>query len=296
MSEGDSVAGQGGWETFLGLAERMSEVPAALRLVIAIGLVAVVGVLDIATGAEVSFSIFYLVPVAFAGSLLSRRAGALVAVLSAAVWGYLEIRTGRPYSAAWIPIWNSVVRLGFFLLVNELITAARDAHLRERALSRTDAVTGIANARVFEEHVSRVIAEGRRYARPFTITYIDLDRFKRVNDELGHSEGDRVLRSVAGLIAAGSRTTDTVARLGGDEFGILMPETGVEQARLVLDRIAAAVAAGASRQRAVGATFGAVTFTTPPDDVDAAVHEADTLMYRGKSEGRGRTLQAVWPA
>lgn len=266
-----------------------------MRLAVAIALVALVAVLDWATGSEISFSIFYLLPVAFAGILLARRAGTFVAILSAAVWGYLEITTGHPYSAVWIPYWNSAVRLGFFVIVNELIAVARLAQMREQLLSRTDAVTGVSNARLFEEHAIRVLAQSRRSGRPFTITYVDLDRFKQVNDEWGHSEGDRVLRTVATIIAGSARATDIVARLGGDEFGILMPDTGMEQARASLARIADTLKAGMQEHWKVGATFGAVTFTTPPDDVDSAVRVADTLMYEGKTAGRGRIVQATWP-
>ncbi|HEX9093315.1 MAG TPA: GGDEF domain-containing protein, partial [Coriobacteriia bacterium] len=254
-----------------------------------------VAALDTASGSEVSFSIFYLVPVSFAGALISRRAGFTLAILSAAVWGYLEMTTGRGYSAAWIPYWNSAVRLGFFLLVNELIERLRRAHARQRALAREDSLTGIANARVFEECTQRTIAASRRSGRPFTIAYVDLDRFKRINDEFGHSEGDKLLRVVATLITDGVRSTDAVARLGGDEFGILIPDTEAEQARITLERIAAAIDDTVGDRWAVGATVGAVTFTGPPEDADSAVRQADELMYRGKAEGRGRIMHETWP-
>ncbi len=273
----------------------MEAAPPGIRLGIAIALVGVVGALDAATGSEVSFSIFYLMPVAFAGRVLTSRAGAFVALLAAALWGYLDITMGRPYSAAWIPYWNSAVRLGFFLIVNATLASALRAHARERAMSRIDSLTGLANARSFEELGTRVIAESRRSGRPFTLAYVDLDRFKEVNDQLGHSEGDRVLRSVAEHIADSARATDVVARLGGDEFVILMAETGVIQAHTALERIAAAVAAGTSGQWNVGATFGAVTFTEAPHSIDSAVRQADALMYQGKAEGRGRILQTTWP-
>jgi diguanylate cyclase (GGDEF)-like protein len=251
--------------------------------------------LDLLTGAELSFSIFYLIPVSFAAAFLSRRAGWALAVLSAGVWGLLEATTGRGLSAAWILYWNTTVRLGFFVLVTELIVRLLGAHERERALSRTDSLTGIANARVFREDVARAIDQSRRAGRPFTVTYIDLDRFKQVNDSLGHSEGDRVLRAVAELIVSGVRTTDVVARLGGDEFGILMPETESEQAQVTLERIAVRLERDIHRRWAVGATFGAVTFTEPPEDVDCAMRQSDALMYRGKDEGRGRILRSTWP-
>ncbi len=275
--------------------QRILASPVALRVLLSAFLLVCVAVLDTVSGSEISVSIFYLVPVSFAGAMLSRRAGIAVAFVCAATWGYLEVRTGRPYSAAWIPMWNSVVRLGFFLLVNELIARLRRASAHERSLARQDSLTGIANGRVFEEDAERIIALSRRSRRPFTIAYIDLDRFKHVNDEFGHSEGDELLRAVATIIAGSVRETDIVARLGGDEFGILMPDTNAEQGRVTLDRIAAAVAIEITGRWTVGATMGAVSFTEPPEGVDSAVRQADALMYQGKAEGRGRIVQATWP-
>jgi diguanylate cyclase (GGDEF)-like protein len=276
-------------------SDRLISLPLAVRVLLSMVLLVCVAVLDTVTGSEVSFSIFYLVPVSFAGAFISRRTGFAIAILSAATWGYFEVTTGHAYSAAWIPYWNSAVRLGFFLLVNELIERLRRAHARQRALAREDSLTGIANARVFEEYAHRTIALSRRSGRPFSVAYVDLDRFKQVNDEFGHSAGDALLRTVALLIADGVRSTDMVARLGGDEFGILLPDTEAEQARVILERIAAAIADWVRGHWAVGATVGAVTFTEPPEDADFAVRQADALMYRGKAEGRGRILYATWP-
>lgn len=275
--------------------EAMASLSSPFRVGLSVVLVVLVASLDALTGAEVSFSIFYLVPVAFAAGFLSRQAGWLIAILCAGVWGLLELTMGRRYAAAWIPYWNTAVRLGFFLLVTELIDRLRSAHARVREISRTDALTGIANARVFEEHVDRAIAQCRRSRRPFSITFVDLDRFKQVNDELGHSAGDRLLQAFAGLIASRLRTTDVVARLGGDEFGILMMDTGTEQARVTLERVASALVSEVEGRWAVGATFGCVTFNEPPNDADFAVRQADALMYKGKETGRGRIVQAPWP-
>jgi diguanylate cyclase (GGDEF)-like protein len=267
----------------------------AVRWLLGAALLACVAVLDASTGNEISFSIFYLLPVSFAGALISRRAGVVFAVVSAVLWGYIDVAIGRAFSAAWIPYWNSAVRLAFFVLVNELIQRLIQAHVRQRALAREDPITGIANARVFAEHAQWAIALSRRSGRPFTLAYIDLDHFKQVNDKFGHSEGDRLLRKIASLIEHGARASDFVARLGGDEFGVLMPDTDAEQARVLLERIAASVSGRAGAHWGVGATFGAVTFTEPPESVDRAVQEADALMYRGKADGRNRILQAAWP-
>lgn len=282
-----------------GVAARLTDwafaAPLRVKVLLSLLLLGLVALLDIATGEELSFSIFYLVPVSYAGASISRRAGFALAVLSSATWGYLEVAMGRPYSAAWIPYWNTGVRLGVFVLVNELIDRLRRAHAAQHALASQDSLTGIANARVFHEYADRALATSRRTGRPFTVAYVDLDRFKQVNDTLGHSEGDRLLRTVARLLADQVRSTDVVARLGGDEFGLLMPETDRAAATVSLERIAAAFARDVGARWTVGATIGAITFVEAPLDVDAAVHEADALMYQGKAEGRGRIVQATWP-
>lgn len=289
----------GAREDARGVAARLTgwafAAPLRAKVLLSLLLLALVALLDTVTGEELSFSIFYVVPVSYAGASISRRAGFVLAVLSSATWGYLEVTTGRPYSAAWIPYWNTGVRLGFFVLVNELIDRLRRAHAAQRALARQDSLTGIANARVFREYADQAIATSRRTGRPLTVAYVDLDKFKQVNDALGHSEGDRLLRTVAGLLSDNVRSTDVVARLGGDEFGVLMPDTDSAAARVSLERIAAALAHDVGARWEVGATIGAVTFAEPPSGVDVALHEADALMYRGKAEGRGRIVQATWP-
>ncbi len=220
---------------------RLLSAPMTVRVLLSLVLVAGVGVLDAITGNEVSFSIFYLAPVSFAGAVISRRAGVVLAILGAVTWGYIDVSNGPAYSAVWIPYWNTAVRLGFFLVVNELIERLRRAHAGERALARTDTLTGIANRRVFVERAEWVIALSRRSGRSFNVAYLDLDGFKRVNDEHGHSAGDTLLTEVAKLITGGVRATDVVARLGGDEFGILMPDTDESQAQVTLERVAAAI-------------------------------------------------------
>lgn len=212
-----------------------------------------------------------------------------------AIWGYHEVVICHVYSATWIGVWNGAARLALFLIINELAAMLQLAHGHESGLARTDRLTGIANARVFEEHVNRAIAQSRRDGHPFTLTAVDLDCFKQVNDEHGHAEGDRLLREVARIVERNLRVTDIAARLGGDEFGILMPSTGSEQARSSLERVAASLADEVGERWGVAATFGAVTFAEPPDDVDCAVRQADDLMYRGKAMGGGHILQATWP-
>ena len=268
----------------------------AIRVAITVAMVLLVAGLDLATGPEISFSVFYLLPVLFAGALVSRGTGNLTALACAGLWGYVEVQFGRGYSAAWIPWWNSVVRLVFFLMINELVCLQRVAHSRLMTLARTDPLTGIANVRVLPR-----APQPRHRARPSQRPQVHphLPRPGPVQDgerHLGHAEGDRVLKAVAATIASHVRVTDVVARLGGDEFGILMLGTDEEQARRSLERVAACLAQEVEARWGVGATFGSVTFSQWPEDADAALRQADALMYQGKAAGRGRLLQMTWPA
>ncbi|MGI5939979.1 MAG: GGDEF domain-containing protein [Thermoleophilia bacterium] len=276
------------------LARRIAATPLLVRAGLCLLLLGFVALLDYFTGEELSFSVFYLFPVLFAGAFISRNAGRLAAVAGAVIWGYLEA-TGRTYSAEWIPAWNTTVRLLFFLSINELVAVVRRAHERVRALSRRDSLTGIANARVFRERVEQEVSRSRRHGQPFTIAYLDLDHFKQVNDTHGHSEGDRLLQAVAETIERELRAVDTAARLGGDEFGLLLSAAGTDEAHTALSRVAGSFGREMGERWNVGATFGAITFVEPPIDADFAIRLADDLMYRGKSQGRGLVLQMTWP-
>jgi diguanylate cyclase (GGDEF)-like protein len=258
-------------------------------------LVGLFAVLDYVTGTEINFAVFYLVPVMFATWFISRRAGVLVSLLSTAVWAYLDALGRVPASSVFIPVWNGLVRLVFFLIVMQLVHIMRESRIREAELAHTDSLTGVANGRSFSNRAALELAVVRRSGMPLTMAYIDLDHFKRVNDTVGHTEGDRLLRAVAQVLRLRLRETDLVARLGGDEFGVLLPNTDAVSAPDVLDSMVLAIDDAVDGSWDVGCTIGAVTFEKAPESVDFMVRTADELMYRGKRAGRGRVEHAVWP-
>jgi diguanylate cyclase (GGDEF)-like protein len=258
--------------------------------------IAILGMIDHATGVEISFSIFYLAPISVAAWLGGRRAGLLLAVVAALVRGFVERQEGLRFSSPLIPLWNALVRLGFFVITAWLVADARRMHARERRLARRDALTGVANVRSFLEAVDREIARMRRSGAPLTLAYVDLDRFKRVNDTLGHAAGDGLLREVATCLTGNVRAVDVVARLGGDEFALLLPETGASAASVVLARCLdgerATVRGVGGAREGVGATIGAVVFRRPPASAEAAIRAADDRMYQAKRAGRDQVFIA----
>jgi diguanylate cyclase (GGDEF)-like protein len=266
----------------------VSKLPASVVLILTLLLVLFLGVLDVLTGPEISFSVFYLFPILAAAWLLGRWAGAFTSVLSAVTWRLADSLAGQTYSHPLIPYWNMLVRLSFFLIVAFLLSELRVRLRRETDSARRDPLTGIANRRHFYEMAQLQIARANRYAEPFTVAYIDIDGFKAVNDRFGHASGDELLSLAASTIQENLRTTDVAARMGGDEFAVLLAHTekeAAEEALLRLNSLLCDLVEG--RPWPVSFSIGAVTFLQPPSSVDAVIRAADDLMYEAKRGGKG---------
>jgi diguanylate cyclase (GGDEF)-like protein/PAS domain S-box-containing protein len=166
-----------------------------------------------------------------------------------------------------------------------------DAQLRY--LADHDGLTGLLNRRRFEEKLEREVTMANRYGIGGSMVLIDIDRLKDVNDTLGHAQGDELIRNVGQILSNRFRETDTVARLGGDEFGVLLPNTGVADARAVAAELLATIRShgivlGAQRLRP-SACAGIAAFEhgkTTHTDVMVA---ADLALYQAKESGRDHT-------
>jgi diguanylate cyclase (GGDEF)-like protein len=165
---------------------------------------------------------------------------------------------------------------------------------KERELSRCDVLTSLPNRRAFLEIAEIEKERSTRYSHCFSLTYLDLDGFKKVNDTLGHGAGDQVLVTVAKVLRANLRVNDTVARLGGDEFAILLPETDPASARKVItkmqDLLRTAMKAG---RWEVDFSIGLASFLDPPSSIDYIIRSADELMYSVKVNGKGDLAAAI---
>jgi diguanylate cyclase (GGDEF)-like protein len=263
-------------------------------LLVSVAGVAGLGFVDQASGAEISFSIFYVLPVSAATWFAGIHQGIGVALVSAATWLYADLAAGARYSSELIPFWNTLVRLGYFLVIARLLSLLRGRLAGEEQRAETDALTGLRNALGFREALAAEHARATRYRRPLTLAYLDLDDFKTVNDTRGHAVGDQVLRDVADALSRAVRRTDVVGRLGGDEFAALLPETDGHGAEPVLAKIREAVREAMTRGGwSVGASVGAVTFTAPPPSVEKALAAADRLMYEAKRAGKDQVVHRV---
>ena len=263
---------------------------------ITIGLILVilVGIVDYVTGYEITFSIFYLIPVALVSWYAGRRYGILISFASAISWFLADTTAGHTYSQPLITYWNTSVSLGFFLVVTFILSQLRAELKRERKLAQTDFLTGIANSGYFTELLTWEINRCRRYKNPLTLAYIDCDNFKAVNDQFGHHAGNNLLCLVADTIKSTIRITDMVARLGGDEFAILLPETGAEQANSVILKIQNDLL-DAVRKDGWKITFsmGVVTYMKSANTSDEVIGMADRLMYDAKNAGKNRIRHEI---
>ena len=159
-------------------------------------------------------------------------------------------------------------------------------------LARTDELTGLHNRRSFNDFFSLALSAVRRHGHPLSLISIDLDYFKTVNDTLGHSVGDLVLKEFASLMQEMVRAEDFTARWGGEEFIILLPHTACEAAAALAERIRVAFEqnkSGIASSLALTASFG-VAQLLDGEQEDDLIRRADNALYRAKHDGRNRVV------
>ena len=181
-------------------------------------------------------------------------------------------------------------------VVLELVDVTDLRHRERQLLDRLqrDTLTGVASRDAFFAAAKALINERRRAFRPLSVAMIDLDDFKLVNDEAGHSAGDRVLAGVAACCRQSLRDGDVIGRLGGDEFAALLPGTGPVDAQTVIDRIRAKLARAAGTDALAGRTvtlsIGLALYRDGEGDIGPAMERADLALYAAKP-GAARARQ-----
>lgn len=156
--------------------------------------------------------------------------------------------------------------------------------------ARRDALTGLVNRRVFEERMTQELAKAERYGSSLVLACLDLDHFKAINDRLGHAQGDAVLKQVSHTFAGIVRDTDLLARVGGDEFAMILPNTSMESAQRLMNRLCQVVAdldIHAPDAPSLGVSIGLAVWRAGVS-FKGLWHQADSALYRAKSAGRSR--------
>ena len=157
----------------------------------------------------------------------------------------------------------------------------------------TDSLTDIANRRSWNSQLETILKLSQRYSHPVSVFLADVDHFKKYNDDLGHSAGDRALITIAQTLRDASRDTDFVARYGGEEFAVLLPETDHDRALMVAEKLRSAVEAVSGLDRRITVSIGVSTLHLDPKepfDVEMIerqlIEQADNALYRSKESGR----------
>ena len=183
----------------------------------------------------------------------------------------------------------------FALALSSQMRFYQNSRLEAEESARRDPLTGLLNRRGFLEQSRHAFARMERRARPLSVLMLDMDHFKRINDNFGHDAGDQALTEVARVMLRCGRTDDVLARWGGEEFIYLLPDTGVAEASALAERVRQSVAAltltfaGTPVSFTVSIGIAERRRATPLADVIA---QADALLLRAKAEGRNRVLVA----
>lgn len=196
----------------------------------------------------------------------------------------LILKEGRQLSDEEMALINGSLEV----LADSLQRGLHYEELFERASN--DPLTGLYNRRVFEDRIHGMIDSARRYQRPLTIITMDLDRFKAINDSLGHQAGDEALKSVARVFKSAIRSTDLLVRMGGDEFLAVLEDTDQRNARYLAERLCASVDGlniYADEQTKLGVSIGLAELKTG-ESLRDWLERADDILYHAKAEGRSR--------
>jgi diguanylate cyclase (GGDEF)-like protein len=265
--------------------------------------------------------------------LLRRIRGPLMAVYGVAVAWFALASTAFMLALPWNHMWwlaQAILVAGFFLLsygvvdafrttrsfatvysreelMNNLTTAVARSELATQELQRinekleyqaaTDSLTGVGNRRQFLERVEAEVARTRRGGSTFSLLSLDIDYFKMINDTYGHVGGDNVLRGFVQKCLGAIRPYDWVARVGGEEFMVLLPQTGLQAARAIGERIrteveSCLISTGHGKVTRITVSIGVAEFGAEGNSLDAILRVADQRLHRAKHHGRNCVVSA----
>ena len=188
-------------------------------------------------------------------------------------------------------------RITHFVSVTEDISVRKAVEEKIRVLNSeleqlamTDFLTGLFNRRFFIQRSTDEVKRAKRNAEPLALLMLDFDEFKKVNDTFGHETGDLALQQVASVMSTSLREIDILGRMGGEEFAVLLPNTSLEEALLLAERVRQSIE-NISFEKSKGllkitASIGVAAFTDEMSDIDDLIRNADNALYQAKANGR----------
>jgi diguanylate cyclase (GGDEF)-like protein len=241
------------------------------------------------SGTYFSLDVLYCLPVIQAAHIGAIRAmrrsdtqvSTIIGVLAAVAWSGAEAAVIWPSFPMFALAMNIFTRSVTFTVLGRVVTKL----WREREYSRKDTLTELANRLEFNERFETEQIRSDRSGSPYSLLYIDIDQFKKLNDQHGHYVGDKALQVVAHLLRENSRSVDTAARIGGDEFVLLYPETDEYVCDILAKRIkAASEQIFNSEGWQIALSIGHATATGKARTTDEILHDADANMYAMKKQ------------
>jgi diguanylate cyclase (GGDEF)-like protein len=237
------------------------------------------------TGPELTLSLFYLLPIMLTAWYVGLVAGVVLAFCCTGLWLLADLTVIDAFRRPVIPVVNETFRLMVFLIIAWITATLHKALVKQKLLANIDPLTRISNRRAFFDLAERELKRARRFNYPLSILYMDLDNFKRVNDDLGHHVGDELLCLVARHIQGRIREIDILARLGGDEFCALLVDSEPVASRKVTRKLQLEISELMhDRNWPVTISIGAATFFSLPGSVGEMIATADQLMYVAKKD------------
>ena len=223
---------------------------------------------------------------------ITAMAGALLTTLS--VWGFIPYNNWT-FRAVEIGMLADATLLALALAYQ--FRAGQEERIRAEQLAQLDPLTGLNNRRAFYDKTGPLWGTATRHGHAASVMLLDVDLFKSVNDTYGHAHGDVVLKALADVLRKSVRQGDVAARWGGEEFIVFMPETGLQPAMALAERLRATIEdmriPRDTGQTAITASFGVVEKGPHHVTLDALIASADDCLYRSKEEGRNRVTGSV---
>lgn len=264
----------------------LSQLEDRVHIIIGLACSTLLGLLDLITPNEFVLSFFYLLPIAFTTWFAGKRAGILISVVCTCFLAPNFIGLSAVASA-----WNILSALGIFIIVTFMQDKIHGLLKIESNLSRTDPLTGAINKRAFLELVGYEMIRLNRENKPFSLAYLDIDDFKKVNDQYGHTKGDEVLKAVVSCLVDNLRKSDVVARMGGDEFTIFYPEIGQDEVKVATQRINKFLTELSEKNSwPTSISMGVITSESEECKLEVIVTMADELMYKVKNSGKNNVM------
>jgi diguanylate cyclase (GGDEF)-like protein len=247
--------------------------------------------LHVATGLDYEFYVFFSLPVAAAAWFAGLRAGYTLTIITVMLWFAADRFLDSHQSELFPMLFNTAGRLLVFGSSVWLLVQLRSVLDRERRLAREDPLTRLPNRREFHTLGRQALAQAQREGAPISAVFMDIDRFKEVNDELGHAAGDALLICVSEVLRERLRASDIAGRLGGDEFALLLPGMSGAPSKLFIEELQQRLLKSMSAH-CWPATFsiGVASDNRASRDFKSLLAEADSLMYEVKHSGKNRIL------